>query len=72
MKYLLLIIALLTVPVFIINKNIVFYIFCIFLKLSSGGRIGGGGKLKWNSSSRSRFRSFGGGSSGGGGASSSW
>ncbi len=56
----------------IIFGFILFYIFCVYVKISSGGRIGGGGKLKWRSSGRSRFRSFGGGSSGGGGASSSW
>jgi uncharacterized protein len=57
---------------FIIFGFILFYIFCVYVKISSGRRIGGGGKLKWRSSGRSRFRSFGGGSSGGGGASSSW
>jgi uncharacterized protein len=52
---------------------ILFYILCLYIKIMSGGSIGGGGKkLKWGSSGRSRGRSFGGGSSGGGGASSSW
>jgi uncharacterized protein len=49
---------------------ILFYILSVYFKIMSGGRIGGGKKLKWRSSSRGR--SFGGGSSGGGGASSSW
>jgi uncharacterized protein len=49
---------------------ILFYILSISFRIMSGGRIGGGKRLKWRSSGRGR--SFGGGSSGGGGASSRW